>query len=157
MKTKYLTIVSSIIFCSIILFSCTKEDALYEDSLGNVITPKSPKHPITGKRFFRCDKLFSTGSYWLSYEFETVITQTHQADVFIIGSIKLDNTDNGGQKIETNSNFTLDQNGYLRGYNLKSNYDNTFNLYGVYDSITNKINLTMDDLDGGSCECREQR
>lgn len=156
MKAKYLTIVLSIICCSIVLSGCSKEDALYSDSLGNVITIKSPKHPITGKRFFRCDKFFSTGNYWLSYEFETVITQTHQADVFIIGSIKLDNTNNGGQKIETNSNFTLDQSGYLRGYNLKSNYDNTFDLYGVYDSSTNKINLSLDELDGGSCECKEQ-
>ncbi len=157
MKTNCLTKVLSILTCSIIFISCSKEDALYSDNFGNAITQDSPNHPITGKRSFQCTKYFSSGNVWESYEFETAISPTHKAGIFIIGPIKLDKYGTSGQQIENNSNFTLDNSGNLRGNNLISNYDNVYSLFGIYDSPTNKIKLTLTNLTGGGyCGCDEK-
>jgi hypothetical protein len=157
MKTNYSTKVLSILTCSIFLFGCSKEDALYSDNFGNVITQDSPNHPITGKRSFQCTKYFSKGNVWESYEFETAISPTHKAGIFIIGPINLDNKGTSGQQIENNSNFTLDNSGNLRGNDLISNYENVYSLIGIYDSTTNKIKLTLTNLTvGGYCGCDEK-
>jgi hypothetical protein len=156
MKTNYLTIVLSILTCSLIFYSCSKEDALYSDNFGNVITQNSPIHPITGKRFFQCTKYFSSGSVWESYEFETAISPTHKDGTFIIGPIQLDRYGTSGQQIENNSNFTLDNSGNLRGNDLVSNYDNVYSLTGIYDSTLNKIKLTLINSNGGYCGCDEK-
>ena len=148
-------LLSTAIFFLIIFSSCSKEEALYTDSVGNIITNDSPKHPITGKRSFQCTKYFSTGNVWESYEFETAISPTHKAGIFIIGPINLDK--NSGQHIENNSNFTLDYSGNLRGNDLISNYDYVYSLIGIYDSTTNKIKLTLTNLTvGGYCGCDEK-
>jgi hypothetical protein len=147
---------STVIFFLIIFSSCSKEEALYADSLGNIITNDSRKHPITGKRSFQCTKYFSSGSVWESYEFETVIASTHKENIFIIGPVKLDKYGTSGEKIETNSNFSLDDEGELRASNLKSNYDYMYSLYGIYDSTTNKIRLTLRESGGRYCGCDEK-
>ena len=153
MKKNYLTTVLSIATCSLMFYSCSKEDALYSDNFGNVITQDSPIHPITGKRAFQCTKYFSTGNVWESYEFETAISPTHKAGIFIIGPINLSTS---GEQIENNSNFTLDNSGNLSGDNLISNYDNVYSLTGIYDSTNNKIKLTLTNSNGGYCGCDEK-
>jgi len=157
MQTKnFMKLLSPAIFFLIIFSSCSKEEALYTDSVGNIITNDSPKHSITGKRSFQCTKYFSSGSVWESYEFETTISPTHKAGIFIIGPIKLDKYGTSGQKIETNSNFSLDEEGEIWASNLKSNYDYVYSIYGIYDSTTNKIKLTLRNSNGDYCGCDEK-
>ncbi len=158
MKTNYLKIVLSISFFSLIFTSCRKEEALYSDNFGNIITPETSKHPIIGKKSFQCSKYFSTGNFWESYNFDAYVWQTHLSNVYVIGPISLDNYGKSGQKIESNSSFLINSEGDLDGTStLKSSYDYLYGLTGKYDAVNNKIKLTLTNYDNGQyCDCEEK-
>jgi hypothetical protein len=157
MKTNYFKLVQTIFLFSFIFCGCSKEDAFYEDSRGNVITPETAKHPITGKKSFQCTKYFSTGNVWETYGFETVVSPTPFGNLFVIGQINLDSYGKSGQKIENNSSFVVDEVGNLSSDDLNSSYGNTFRLNGKYNATTNKIRMTFINIEGGPyCDCEEK-
>jgi len=152
-KINNLIAVLSITAFTCTFFSCSKEEALYKDNYGNEINKDSPVHPITGKKSFQCNRYFSTGNFWESYDFETAIIPTHTKTHFVIGSM---NINGSGQRIEKNSSFIMDEGGNLSSNVLVSNYGNNFSLSGQFNFTTKKIKITLSNLEGGYCICNEK-
>lgn len=157
MKTNYFKLALSIFLFSFIFSGCIKEDALYTDNYGNVITPETSKHPITGKKYFNCTRYFSTGSVWETFGVETVISPTPFGNLFVIGQIQMSSGGGAVQKIENNSSFVLDEAGNLSSDNLVSNYGNTYRLNGKYNATSNKIRMTFTNVEGGPYCVYEER
>lgn len=71
-------------------FGCTKEDALYSDSMGNIINNKTKVPDLVGVKTFKCYRYDKWGYSRGEFLLDVKIEQTPISNIFLIGPIKLD-------------------------------------------------------------------